>query len=371
MASARRTWAGALLVAAVLGSLTATAAPSQAATGRNPRTPVVVASGLNNPRSVTIGADGTILIGEGGNGPTTPCTAPAPGVITRCLGFTGSIYAISGSKQRRVATGLPSEAIVRLDGTVVIAGATQAIPRPGGKYAVIYGFSGGPADRAALGAGSGPLGTLSLSNGTLLGDLTAYENANDPDGTGVFANPWNFVEDGYGGYLATDAGANDVLHVAADGTVSTAAVPPTNVTSTGGVAQSVPTGIVRASNGVFYISDMSGENVGLSRIWRYTPGSGLTLVTTGLTDVIALALAPNGDLIALSYGSTPPVGTEVPGPGALTRINVRTGAATTIDTGGVLHAPTGLAVDSRGNAYVVNNAITSNGELLKFSGAAR
>ncbi|MFL6121636.1 ScyD/ScyE family protein [Actinophytocola sp.] len=371
MASAKRIWAGALLVTAVLGSLTATAVTSQAATSKNTRTPVVVASGLHNPRSVTIGAGGTILIGEGGSGPTTPCTAPAPGVITRCLGFTGSIYAIAGSRQRRVVTGLPSEAIVRLDGTVVIAGATQAVPHAGGTFAVIYGFSGGPADRAALGAGSGPLGTLSLSNGTLLGDLTAYEAAADPDGTGVFANPWNFVEDGNGGFLATDAGANDVLSVAPNGTVSTAAVVPSNVTSTGAQAQSVPTGIVRASNGVFYISDMSGENVGLSRIWRYVPGSGLTLITTGLTDVIALALAPNGDLIALSYGSTPPVGTQVPGPGSLARINVRTGVTTTIDTGGVLNAPTGLAVDSYGNAYVLNNAITNNGELLKFSGAAR
>jgi hypothetical protein len=371
MVSASRTWVGAFLATAVLGGLTAIPVPSQAATSRDTSAPVVVASGLHNPRAVTIDDDGTILVGEGGSGPATPCTAPSPGVITRCIGFSGSIYQISGNTQRRIVTGLPSEAIVRGDGTVVIAGSTEAVPQPGGTYAVIYGFSGGPADRAALGAGSGPLGTLSLSTGCLLGDLTQYEADNDPAKDGVFADPWNFVKDGSGGFLATDAGANDVLHVAADGTVSTAVVVPGNVTSTGAQTQSVPTGIVRASNGVYYISDMSGEKVGLSRIWRYVPGSGLTQIATGLTDVIALALAPNGDLIELSYGSTAPSGTAVPGPGSLARINVRTGAVTTINTGGVLNAPTGVAVDSSGNVYVVNNAITNNGELLKFVGAAR
>jgi hypothetical protein len=371
MARASRSWAGAFLAAAVLGSLVATAVPSQAATRtRDTPTPVVVASGLHNPRSVTIGHDGTILIGEGGSGPATPCTAPTPGAITRCIGFSGSIYQITGSTQGRVVTGLPSEAIVRGDGTVVIAGATQAVPEPGGTYAVIYGFSGGPADRAALGAGSGPLGTLSLSNGQLLGDLTQYEADHDPAQDGVFADPWNFVQDG-SCFLATDAGANDVLRVDANGTVSTAAVVPPNVKPNGAQAQSVPTGIVRAPNGVVYISDMSGENVGLSRIWRYTAGQGLTEITTGLTDVIALSLARNGDLIALSYGSTAPMGTSVPGPGSLARINVHTGAVTTIDTGGILNAPTGMAVDRHGDVYIVNNAITNNGELLEFPGAAR
>jgi hypothetical protein len=376
MARAQNPWAGAFLAVAVLGSLMATAIPSQAATRasaelttRDTPTPVVVATGLHNPRAVTIASDGSILIGEGGSGPATPCTAPSPGVITRCLGFSGSIYRIKGSEQRRVVTGLPSEAIVRNDGTVVIAGATEAVPRPGGTYAVIYGLSGAPSDRASLGAGSGPLGTLALTNGTILGDLTEYEAEHDPGMDGVFADPWNFAQDGTH-FLATDAGANDVLQVNPDGTTTTAVVVPDNILASGRHAQSVPTGIVLGPHGVFYISDMSGENVGYSRIWRYVPGQGLTLIVTGLTDVIALALAPNGDLIALSYGSTAPAGTAVPGPGALTRINVHTGAVTTIATGDALFAPTGLAVNWNGDVYVVNNAVTTNGELLEFPGAA-
>lgn len=376
MARASRSWAGAFLAVAVVGSLMATAIPSQAATPVSAKhtpkdvpTSVVVATGLDNPRAVTIGPDGSILVGEAGNGPATPCTAPSPGAIARCIGFSGSIYRIKGSTQGRVVTGLPSEAIVRTDGTVVIAGATEAVPGPNCTYAVIYGLSGGPTERASLGAGSGPLGTLSLTNGALLGDLTEFEALNDPYKDGVFADPWNFAQDG-SDFLATDAGANDLLDVHPDGTVTTAAVLPSNVLASGKQAQPVPTGIVRGQDGAFYVSDMSGENVGYARIWRYVPGQGLTLLVTGLTDVIALALAPGGDLIALSYGTTAPAGTAVPGPGALTRINIHTGALTTINTGNLLHAPTGLAVSRDGDIYVVNNAIITNGQLLEFPGAA-
>lgn len=371
MSRASKSWAAALLLVAAAGSLTAGAVPSQAASDKHAPAPVpapvVVATGLDNPRGVELLPDGTILIGEAGDGPVAPCVASSPGAITRCLGFSGSVYRIKGSTQGRVATGLPSEAIVRTDGTTVIAGATQAVPGPHGTYIVIYGLSGGPAERASLGAGSGPLGTLSLTNGKVVGDLAAYDAQLDP--TGPFVDPWNFVRDG-NDFLATDAGAND-LFLVHHGVVTTAFAFPDNVLASGQQVQAVPTGIVRGRNGVFYISDMSGEQPGYSRIWRYVPGHQPTVLTTGLTDVLSLALTPDGNLIAMSYGSTEPVGTAVPGPGALTRIDVHTGTKTTINTGDLLHAPTGVAVSHVGDIYVVNNAITTDGELLKFPGAAR
>lgn len=89
-----------------------------------------------------------------------------------------------------------------------------------------------------------------------------------------------------------------------------------------------------------------------------------TVFATGLTDVIDLAVAAGGDLIALSYGSGP---SNDPGPGRLTRINAHTGATTPIATDTPLTEPTGLAVNAKGDIYVTSNTLsTTDGELLKF-----
>ncbi|OQR64565.1 hypothetical protein B6E66_08140 [Streptomyces maremycinicus] len=337
-------------------------------------TPVVVASALHNPRAVRIQSDGSILVTEAGSGPTVPCTTPG----AQCLGFNGSIYRVKGSVQGRVVTGLPSVQIVRADGSSVIGGAIEAEAAPGGTYRVISGLSGTPTTRAALGAGSGPLGTLSIAQGQVLGDLAAHEVANDPDSVlgnnEVFSNPWNFARDG-GDFLVTDAGANDLIRVHPDGTTTTEAVFPNNVVpaaasegaavAPAGQAEAVPTGIVRGWDGAFYIADMSGIRTGLSRIWRYVPGGQPTVFASGLTGLIDLAVAPGGDLIALSYtGGATSSGLL---PGALTRIHKKTGAATVIDTGGSLNTPTGVAVGSQGDIYVTSNTQGSSGELLKFS----
>ena len=390
MSRVGRSWAGVFVAAAVVGSLTAAAIPSQAAarpaSGGHPSkgtlaAPVVVASGLNNPRAVRLQPDGSLLVAESGTGSATPCVAPSPGVITRCLGMSGSIYRVKGSTQGRVVTGLPSESIVRPDGSVVVTGANEAQPGPDGSYRLVYGFSGVPSDRAALGAGAGPLGTLSTDKGVVLGDLLEHELLHDPDSVdgnnSVFSDPWNFAADGPD-FLVTDAGANDLVRVHPDGTTTTAFVFPNNVLPTTsstvrpmappGQTEAVPTGIVRGADGAFYIADMSGMRVGLSRIWRYVPGSQPTIFATGLTDVIDLALAPNGDLIALSYGSVNP-GVLPPndyGPGMLTRIDKRTGASTTLDTGNTLVDPTGLAICPNGDIYVTSDTQGSSGELLNF-----
>ncbi|WP_405764019.1 ScyD/ScyE family protein [Streptomyces sp. NBC_00080] len=382
MSKASKSWAGAFLAAAVVGSLTATVIPAQAGTraasaAHPPKAaaPVVVASGLHNPRGVTVQPDGSVLVAEAGSGPATPCTA-SPGAITRCLGFTGSLYRVKGSRQSRVVTGLPSELIYRTDGSSLVTGALRSEAGRNGAYRVVYGLSGLPADRAALGAGSGPLGTLSIARGKVLGDLAEHEARHDPDSvTGnneVFSNPADFARDGRD-FLVTDAGANDLIRVHPDGTTTTEFVFPNNVLpaaasavrplTPAGQAQAVPTGIVRGHDGAFYISDMSALRQGLGRVWRYVPGSSPTVFATGLTDVIDLALAPDGDLIALSYNT----GTSTaPLPGALTRINKKTGALTPIDTGNRLTVPLGVAVGPRGDIYVTNNALGTSGELLKF-----
>ena len=380
-----KSWTGAFLAAAVLAGLSAAAAPSQAATAGHPHpagsAPVVVASGLHNPRAVRIQPDGSLLVTEAGSGPATACTTPN----SQCLGLTASLYRIKGSWQGRVVTGLPSQLIVRADGSGVVSGPIEADAGPtSGSYRVLYGLSGTPDTRAALGPDAAPLGTLSIAKGRILGDLGEHEALHDPDAAlgnnDVYSNPWHFARDG-ADFLATDAGANDLIRIHPDGTTETAALFPNNTVpaapaagtvtpdAPAGQAEAVPTGIVRGWDGAFYITDMSGIRTGLGRIWRYVPGSAPTVFATGLTGSIDVALAPNGDLIVLSYtqGGTSPTQTL---PGALIRINKHTGAATTIDTGDTLNQPTGLAVTAGGDIYVTNDTQGTAGRLLKFPGAA-
>jgi hypothetical protein len=342
---------------------------------------VVVASGLHNPRAVRLQPDGSLLVTEAGSGPATACTTPN----TQCLGATASLYKIKGSWQGRVVTGLPSQLIVRADGSGVVSGPIEADAGPSSTtYRILYGLSGTPDTRAALGPAAAPLGTLSTSAGKVLGDLGVHEQLNDPDAAlgnnDVYSNPWHFARDG-ADFLATDAGANDLIRIHPDGTTATAALFPNNIvppaTAAGtahpdapaGQAEAVPTGIVRGVDGAFYITDMSGIRTGLGRIWRYVSGGQPTVFATGLTGSIDVDLAPNGDLIVLSYtqGGTSPTQTS---PGALIRVDHRTGAWSVIDTGDVLNQPTGLAVTARGDVYVTNNTQGTSGQLLKFPGAA-
>lgn len=355
MSRASRSWAGAFLATAVVGGLTAMAIPSQSqAATQDASAATVIASGLKNPRDVAIQPDGSILVAESGSGPATACTEPG----SQCLGFTGSIYKVKGSVKGRVVTGLPSKMIVRDDGSNVIAGANHVELVGNNTYRVTYSLSGTAATRTELGTGAGPLGTLAIAKGQILGDLTTHESNLNPDGSEVLSNPQRSVQFG-ADFLVTDAAGNTLLRVSPDGTVKTEFVFPKN-----GDAEAVPTGIVKGADGAYYISDMSGIRKGLGRIWRWVPGSDPTVFTTGLTGVIDLAVQPDGNLVALSYATGDTV--SQPNTGALTRINRTTGALTPISTGTTLNLPTGLDIASNGDMYVTNDTLTTGGQLLKF-----
>jgi hypothetical protein len=369
-------WAGAFLTTAVAVSLAAASIPSSAAdTAASHRhrtevasTPVVVASGLHNPRDLTVQYDGSVLIAESGSGSGAACPSQ-PGPPVRCFGLTGSIYKVAGRKKGRVVTGLPSQELVPPSGQGTIYGLNQVETLRDGSYRALYGLIGLPSTRSALGAGSGPLATLSIVNGKVLGDLAAHEAQHDPDAvlgnTLPASNPQRFVRDGKD-FLVTDAAANDVIRVRPDGTTQTEVVLPNNAlpTDSGSVkAEAVPTGIVRGHDGAFYICDLSGAHNGLGRLWRYVPGGEPTVFATGLSSVIDLAVAPNGDLIALSYATGNAPGTPT---GALNRIDRRTGALTPIRSDTPLTMPTGLDVTRRGDIYLTNNSLSNEGQLLKF-----
>ncbi|NEB13358.1 ScyD/ScyE family protein [Streptomyces coelicoflavus] len=368
MANSRSSWTKMLLAAGAAGAVVVplTAGPVQAhpqshrhghTHTRTEATVTVVASHLKNPRGVTALSHGGVLVAEAGAG-----LAGCP-VDQACVGATGSVYKVRGSFRGRVATGLASTAVGVAPGAPISAsGPSDVVPDRFGGYVVVSGLGGTTESRAALGEGAGTLGTVFRTrDGKVLADLTEHETRLNPDGGDVHANPWMLVRSGCG-YLVTDAGANTVVRGDRDGTTSTEFLLPKNELPTG-AAESVPTGIARAADGTVYVADMSGGQVGASRIWKVAPGHEPEVLATGMTNLIDLDLDRDGDLVALSYSSGALAGP--PQPGVLFDVDADTGAVTEIPTGDRLTQPTGVAVDRHGKVYVTNNTLGTDGQLVR------
>lgn len=403
MSRLSRSWSGAILTAAAVGSVTATLipGPAQAAPKKNAPALEVIADNLHNPRGLNVQQDGTILVAESGVG------KPGCAEGETCVGATGAVYRVKGDEQGRVVEGLPSlaEGSADPDAPVSPAGPNDVEAVSGG-YLVLNGFGGGTERRDALGEAAGPLGTLySTGYGRhhkragVRGDLVDHETRLDPDWVlghppgdeeSVHSNPWRFAR-ADDGYLATDAGGNDLVGISRRGKTTTEAVFPDNLIDPppGGqqpsaqqrellasltgqqpaqegdkvAAQSVPSGVVQGPDGAFYIAEMGGLAPGASRIWRMEAGHRPQVFAEGLTAVSDLALDGEGSLIALTLTTGYQPGGALPG--ELNRIDLETKEVTEIPTDGKLLMSTGLAVGPAGEIYVTNNSVGAQGQLVR------
>lgn len=364
---------GSLLALVLTTALTITfVTPGAANAGRGhhphpqpppPTTPVVVASGLDNPRQLSFDGD-DLYVAEAGTGGDLACMeGPEGGEV--CMGESGSLTKIDRWGQRRVLTGLPS--IASPEGGAAIGPADVAVDH--GRYAVLIGLGADPAlrDSDSVPEFAEKYGTLLTgrlwggghwrarhdSDGygpQVLADVSAHEAAENPDGKQVDSNPVGLWRGRYG-WVVADAGGNDVLHVSWWGDVSTLGVFPTRNVPPGIDMDAVPTSAVLGPDGALYVSQLTGFPfpAGGSTIWRLVPGQAPTIYAGGLTNVTDLAWyrgslyavqLADGGLLAVPEGQ-PPVG-------SLLRVST-TGAHQTVAAG--LVAPYGLAFSDR-SAYV-------------------
>ncbi len=380
---------GSLLAVVLTTALTLTlVTPGAATAGRGhsptpPSGPVVIATGLDNPRQLSF--DGRRLyVAEAGTGGALAC-GPGPEGGDVCSGESGAITRIDRWGQRRVLTGLPSSAAP--DGTSATGPADVAVDD--GRYAVLMGLGADPAVRDAAGAPDfaqlfGTLLTGKLrgrhhwwkkagGGPRLLADVSAHEASANPDGAQVDSNPvglWG----GRHGWVVADAGGNDVLHVSPWGNVSTLGVLPTRLVPAppflppGDIPmEAVPTSAVMGPDGALYVSQLTGFPFpeGGSTIWRLVPGQAPTVHATGLTTVTDLAWnrgrlyavqLTDGGLLAVPEGELPT--------GSLVRVDPG-GDHRTVAAG--LVAPYGLAL-SRGSAYVTTCSVCAGaGEVVRIS----
>jgi hypothetical protein len=302
-----------VVVAAACGTLLVgvAAGPAVASTSGSSARPVVVASGLNNPRGLEMSGN-TLLVAEAGKGGHVVTVNGPEGALG--LGFTGSVSAIAhparGSHHRaaRIVSGLlsgaaPTSSDQGPKGSSATGPDGVAV---GHRALAIIETTFGPATPAAGRRNDGQL--LLATHGHSLrpfANITGYEAQHDPDGHGVDSDPYAVITYGRG-WLVADAAGNDLLRVGPTGAISVFHVFP-NVTGGACAGQFdpappfagcnfVPTSMTTDRWGNVYVGGLSSLTPGAAQVLKLSPRGHVLHIWRGFTAVTGVAVAHDGTL---------------------------------------------------------------------------
>lgn len=289
-----------------------------------------LAGGLNNPRGIAYGPDGTLYIAESGTGGSFTVEGmfgPAQ------AGSSSQITAVAPDGTTSVViAGLPS-----INGGGEVTGAMLARPHDGLLWIVTgAAWPGTPLTRTVMAVDMETLRIVHLI------DTFAAEAAQNPDGNDVDSNPVDLAFGADGSLFIADAGANAVWRwsseamMAHDMTLEPFAVWNDNP---------VPTSIALDLEGNVYVGFLTGFPFpeGGSRIEKWSADGELVTTYAGLTTVVDV-LWHEGELYATQFavfgeqGWTPETGSVVrvtsDGPEVLMDgLNLPYGLALTPDAG--------------------------------------
>lgn len=245
--------------------------PAAGAAAGTAARPVVVATGLDNPRQLTFSPSGALYVAEAGVGGAAPCATGPEGKV--CFGATGAIAQVLPGRTRRVVTGLPS--LAGAGGMSATGPADLHVDRQG-RYALLIGLGNNPAVRPTFGAAGARFGTILTGRFTgrlgtggvprLATDVSAHEARSNPDKAGIDSNPTGLVWTRWG-YVVADAGANALVRVKHARTSTLAVFGPRMVLAppflgrppgTKMPMESVPTSIAYGPDGALYVSELTG-----------------------------------------------------------------------------------------------------------------
>ncbi len=345
----------------------------------------VLAEGLDGPRGITIGEDGTIFVAESGAGGTN--CKKIPGFGKACFGMTSSVTAVAEDGTLTTRVKLPSGA--GKDGFAATGG-VDVVEEDGTFYVAMGGAPPNAAD--VFGPKAGWFNHLLTANPrTPVANLGKYEANHDPDGGGIDSNPYAVARVD-GGTLIADAGGNSLLFVA-DGSSKpklVATFPTQELEDPDGnviPAQAVPNSLTVGPDGAYYVGQLTGYpfTPGFSRVWRIEPGTrkaacdaaattgACTLYADGLTSIIDIAFGTDGKLWVLEIakngvgaieGAEEP--TEEDMTGALLRMD-GPDTFTEIASAGLI-TPAGLAISDEGRIFVTNFGIfPGEGQVVEIT----
>jgi hypothetical protein len=342
-----------------------------------------VVGGLDAPRGVAIGSDGTLYVAEAGEGGTAPCIEH-PELGHLCFGATGGISTVSAGKATRLVDGLPSA--ITTTGEVI--GPSDVTLDAAGVVWFTVGGGGNTAGRASVPDGAaanmGQLYKADASGGFVsVADLAAFETTNNPDA----AQPGNAEPDSNAnGVVATadgaavaDAGGNTLLLVDGKGAITVAAVfpvvfepapvdpsasPDPNATPAMIPMDPVPTSVAIGPDGAFYVGQLTGFPFppGKASVFRVVPGEAPTVYASGFTNIIDVAFGKDGTLYVLEISHDGLLNAAPGGPprGGLWSVPPGGGTPTLIVSDGLV-MPGGMAVAGDGTIYVSTCAVCPNG----------
>ncbi len=351
----------------------------------------VVAEGLDQPRFLALGADGTLYVTEAGSG-GDELMVPAPEAPADGTPVVGEGEGDEGPPPTRGTSGQVSA--IAPDGTKTVV--ASGLPSYGGVGPVgileddgilTISVGGGAASTASMAGVDIP--ELPLENSIVLIDsgsdnmaaiasLGQYEIDNNPDGTDINPNLYQLADGPDGMLYVVDAGGNSIYKIdPASGSFELVAVVPSLSLLKGGTPadpteerQAVPVGIGFDANGALYVSLLSEGWDGPNVLRVETDGS-FTPVVSGLGMTFGFANGPDGALYVVE-GAAGFDETGMPLPGRVLRIEADGSVTPVVED---LFLPVGAAIDADGNVYVTVNAIAFGpgepaGMVVRCDGAA-
>jgi sugar lactone lactonase YvrE len=330
----------------------------------------VFATGIDNPRGLDLGSDGTLYVASAGHaGPTC-----ADKKKQNCFGLTSRIWAISpAGAKHTLAKGMLSGGAA--DGTFE-AGIDDVSVGPDGRIFTVSG-SGTQKDISSapktFGAVAGKLIEVTSGIPNPLAAIDVFEWTHNSDGVkgDRNSNPYGVLALA-GREIVADAGANALLNVDANGFVSLLAVIPQV-----GKNQPVPTSLALGPDGAVYVGELAlGAGKGKARVVKVPlDGTPQSVYADGFSTITGLDFGPDGSLYVTELSTKP---ARLEPPGAIVRIRPG-GARTTLKRSSLLF-PAGAAVAPDGTLYVSNASVLPaktpkkspfkglGGQILKITG---
>jgi sugar lactone lactonase YvrE len=360
-----------------------------------------VATGLLNPRGMTIADDGTVYVTEAGTGgtepdfATAPVGSPGPGESLPAASAAATAEASPGGSPAPVTTHGETGQVTKIgtDGTqsVLVGGLTsynfmgEVVGPAGvvaGKDGTVYVSIGGPGPGTSQFEPAGNADSVvkvdSAGTVTELANIGQYERENNPDPNAVDSNVGGMAMGADGLLYVADSGGNDLYSVNPDtGELKVVAVIP-GLPSVNGApnpargnkpeVDPVPTSVVADPKGGVFVGLLTG-----AALWA-TPGSAevIHVGTDGKIDDAVKGLnmvtgvAVKDDSIYASELSTNFLATP-PQPGQLSKASVG-GTPGVVFSG--LALPYGIAVapDGKSIDIVINSTgepgTTPNGQVI-------